>query len=104
MWDLPGVGFEPVSPALAGRFSTTAPPGKSKGMDLVSGFSYSELLICSILTILFIQGQPIILINIKQYPFGMANKSKTINTKPGGLKYLELFFFFKAKFPYDSSS
>ena len=29
MWDLPGPGLEPVSPALAGRFLTTAPPGKS---------------------------------------------------------------------------
>ena len=28
MWDLPRPGREPVSPALAGRFSTTAPPGK----------------------------------------------------------------------------
>ena len=28
MWDLPRTGLEPVSPALAGRFSTTAPPGK----------------------------------------------------------------------------
>ena len=28
MWDLPGPGLEPVSPALAGRFSTTVPPGK----------------------------------------------------------------------------
>ena len=28
MWDLPSPGLEPVSPALAGRFSTTAPPGK----------------------------------------------------------------------------
>ena len=27
-WDLPRPGLEPVSPALAGRFSTTAPPGK----------------------------------------------------------------------------
>ena len=27
-WDLPGPGLEPVSPALAGRFSTTAPPRK----------------------------------------------------------------------------
>ena len=26
MWDLPGL--EPMSPALAGRFLTTAPPGK----------------------------------------------------------------------------
>ena len=30
MWDPPRPGHEPVSPALAGRFSTTAPPGKPK--------------------------------------------------------------------------
>ena len=29
MWDLPEPGLEPVSPALAGGFLTTAPPGKS---------------------------------------------------------------------------
>ena len=29
MWDLPRPGLEPVSPALAGRFLTTVPPGKS---------------------------------------------------------------------------
>ena len=28
MWDLPRPGLEPVTPALAGRFSTTVPPGK----------------------------------------------------------------------------
>ena len=28
MWDPPRPGPEPVSPALAGRFSTPAPPGK----------------------------------------------------------------------------
>ena len=28
MWDLPGSGIEPVSPALAGRFFTTEPPEK----------------------------------------------------------------------------
>ena len=27
-WDLPRPGLEPVFPALAGRFSTTVPPGK----------------------------------------------------------------------------
>ena len=30
MWDLPRPGLEPVSPALAGRLSTTAPPGKTQ--------------------------------------------------------------------------
>ena len=28
MWDLPGPGLEPVSPAMAGGFLSTAPPGK----------------------------------------------------------------------------
>ena len=30
MWDLPGPGIEPVSPALAGGFLTTAPARKAK--------------------------------------------------------------------------
>ena len=34
MWDLPRPGLEPVFPALAGRFSTTAPPGKPCSFDL----------------------------------------------------------------------
>ena len=29
MWNLPRTGIEPVSPALAGRFLITGPPGKS---------------------------------------------------------------------------
>ena len=38
MWDIPGPGLEPVSPALAGGFLTTVPLGKP---DLLSyGFSY----------------------------------------------------------------
>ena len=48
MWDLPGPGLEPVSPALAGRFSTTAPPGKprspvSKGAEQPS---FSQYCVC----------------------------------------------------------
>ena len=30
MWDLPGPGLEPMTPALAGGFLTTVPPGKSE--------------------------------------------------------------------------
>ena len=33
MWDLPRPGLEPVSPALAGGFLTTEPPGKSHPLD-----------------------------------------------------------------------
>ena len=35
MWDLPRPGLKPVSPALAGRFSTTAPPGKPMFLDFL---------------------------------------------------------------------
>ena len=33
MWDPPRPGLEPVPPALAGRFSTTAPPGKPPNLS-----------------------------------------------------------------------
>ena len=47
MWDLPRPGLEPVSPALAGRFSTTAPPGKPVE-DFKSQFQFQYLwLVCS---------------------------------------------------------
>ena len=36
MWDLPRPGLEPMSPALAGGFSTTAPPGKPQVADFIS--------------------------------------------------------------------
>ena len=39
MWDLPRPGLEHVSPALAGRFSTTAPPGKPHSMLFDIGLS-----------------------------------------------------------------
>ena len=45
MWDLPGPGLEPVSPALAGRLSTTAPPGKTSEVDL-NNFSHSQFWLC----------------------------------------------------------
>ena len=35
MWDLPRPGLEPVSPSLAGRFSTAAPPGKPDPGDFL---------------------------------------------------------------------
>ena len=43
MWDLPGPGLEPMSPALAGGFLTTAPPGKphSDSSELI--YSYVAL-------------------------------------------------------------
>ena len=41
MWDLPRPGLEPVSPALAGRLSTTAPPGKPPSSVLTQIVTYS---------------------------------------------------------------
>ena len=38
MWDLPRPGLEPVSPALAGRLSTTAPPGKPSLFKLIKSY------------------------------------------------------------------
>ena len=35
MWDLPGPGLEPMCPALAGGFLTTAPPGKPLSLVFV---------------------------------------------------------------------
>ena len=37
-WDLPRPGLEPVSPALAGRFSTTVPPVKPLSCSFKLGY------------------------------------------------------------------
>ena len=42
MWDPPRPGLEPVSPALAGRLSTTAPPGKPEVRIYLSKNMHSE--------------------------------------------------------------
>ena len=39
MWDLPGPGIEPVSPALAGRFFSTGPPEKPFPALLITSVS-----------------------------------------------------------------
>ena len=43
MWDLPRPGLEPVSPALAGRLSTTAPPGKPEPLFLNEGIEENSV-------------------------------------------------------------
>ena len=44
VWDLPGPGLKSVSPALAGRFLTTAPPGKPHlhGKSYLQYFHYYQ--------------------------------------------------------------
>ena len=44
MWDPPGPGLEPMSPALAGGFLTTAPPGMSPLHSLDTHFFYAFVL------------------------------------------------------------
>ena len=39
MWDLPGSGIEPMSPALAGGFFTTGPPGKPQNVKGLNPFN-----------------------------------------------------------------
>ena len=54
MWDLPRPGLEPVSSALASRFSTTAPPGKSLSSFLIAFPPPSLTSSCSSLIIDFL--------------------------------------------------
>ena len=44
MWDLPRPGLEPVPPALAGGFSTAAPPGKplNSSLTTLSFFAFNS--------------------------------------------------------------
>ena len=39
MWDLPRPGLEPMAPALADGFLTTAPPGKPSKLFLVANLT-----------------------------------------------------------------
>ena len=48
MWDLPRPGLEPVSPALAGRLSTTALPGKPLGAHSFIKYCIDSFNICSL--------------------------------------------------------
>ena len=43
MWDLPGPGIEPMSPALTGGFLATEPPGKSRDVDCLMLYIHANL-------------------------------------------------------------
>ena len=62
MWDPPRPGHEPVSPALAGRFSTTAPPGKPLSFILDMGnvglLSLAVIILAAKFSILLILKSP----------------------------------------------
>ena len=67
MWDLPRPGLEPVSPALAGRLSTTAPPGKPtlQIFQLILGIK-----------IIYVYGK------FSKSPEGYTTKRKTLSSHP----------------------
>ena len=62
MWDLPGSGIEPGSPALAGRFFTTEPPWKPHVLILVFAFM---IRLCFFLC-------PLILGTARQFPLFLS--------------------------------
>ena len=68
MWDLPRPGLEPLSPALAGRFSTTAPPAKPNS-------SYSYLKYFSGICISFQLSEPSLLLLV------LIRKTHTLQAK-----------------------
>ena len=43
VWDLPRPGLQPMCPALAGGFLTTAPPGKSLDLCFIKRLSFSRI-------------------------------------------------------------
>ena len=49
LWDLPGPGLKPASPALAGGFLTTAPPGKPRIAALKCLFDNFNIHVISVL-------------------------------------------------------
>ena len=54
VWDLPGPGLEPVSPALAGGFLTTAPPEKPLLSRILTLLFLSDRFLNSIVLPLFL--------------------------------------------------
>ena len=60
MRDLPGPGLKPLSPALAGGFSTTAPPGKPPPPFFkvsAVGFSLAWLCVHSVFKLSYTEAQ-----------------------------------------------
>ena len=51
MWDLPGPGLEPMSPALAGGFLTTVPPGKP---SIIGYYKILSIVPCAIQQVLVV--------------------------------------------------
>ena len=82
MWDLPRPGLEPVSPALAGGFSTTAPPGKPQDTFLSERCKWRRMPTGCIVCIVFLlnKKKKFIHISKKDY-FGLTQTYLTVETQ-----------------------
>ena len=72
MWDLPGPGLEPVSPALAGGFLTIAPPGELGSPEMICFVTKisAKLATAAVGTYLLLPSSLCIPVVIKAGPFG----------------------------------
>ena len=70
MWDPPRPGLEPVSAALAGRFSTTAPPGKPLHYCFLTASPLS------------LHPVPSLISNCLNLPFGTQGRSWSLESLP----------------------
>ena len=66
MWDLHRPGIEPMSPALAGRFLTTVPPGKPP-FHMFLFFSFEALIIWDFIFLPLFEKSLYIPLNCKPY-------------------------------------
>ena len=64
VWDLPGSGLKPVSPALAGGFLTTVPPGKPSVLSFASQIRHHLLQEGFLLNLLY----PPLLLYLSSHP------------------------------------
>ena len=90
VWDLPRPGLKPMSPALAGRFSTTAPPGKPNNyllnISLSHYFSFTRLWnfqlgVCQIQT-LSVYSASCVTIKVQSHHGLCALKKNSLNVYP----------------------
>ena len=95
VWDLFGPGIEPMSPALAGRFLTTGPPGKSKHWLIfvpsrITGREYVDMLEENVPDFSFL-GNPCFHRNpiLYQYFFSFySHHSQSLHYQPPEMSYL----------------
>ena len=95
MWDLPGPGLEPLFPALAGGFLTTAPPGKPTG-DFLNPNSYhlSAVLVVIVIIGTVIKIVPVVATTVMVTSFGYMLCACPLRNTFHTLFFLIIFYIF----------